>query len=281
MRAIPVNLRTAIVITVVSCASLMAFIWPLLVKVDPAASVTGAPQGANSPVILIVLLPLLLIVVLAEISSNGIDARALAVLTVLSGIGGALRPLGAGLAGIETVFFLVILAGRVYGPGFGFVLGNTTLFASALITGGVGPWLPFQMIAAGWAGLGAGLLPKFITGRWEVAILAAYGGVAGVIFGLMMNLWFWPFAISDSTALSYVPGASVMENLHRLLIFSLATSMGWDIGRAVTNVVLIAVTGTTVLAVLRRASAKAAFDSPGTFDDSPSPQLPASSQLPV
>ena len=81
-------------------------------------------------------------------------------LGVLTAIGAALRPLGAGVAGIETVFFLLVLAGRVYGPGFGFVLGTTTMFASALLTGGVGPWLPFQMLASGWVGLGAGLLPR-------------------------------------------------------------------------------------------------------------------------
>ena len=85
-------------------------------------------------------------------------------LGVLSAIGAALRPLGAGMAGIETVFFLLVLAGRVYGPGFGFVLGTTTLFASALLTGGVGPWLPFQMLAAAWVGLGAGLLPRRVRG---------------------------------------------------------------------------------------------------------------------
>ena len=76
-----------------------------------------------------------------------------------SAIGAALRPLGAGTAGIETVFFLLVLGGRVLGPGFGFVLGCTTLFASALLTGGVGPWLPFQMFGRAWVGLGAGLLP--------------------------------------------------------------------------------------------------------------------------
>ena len=55
-------------------------------------------------------------------------------------MGAALRPLGAGTAGVELVFFLVILSGRVLGAGFGFVLGALTLFASALITSGVGPW---------------------------------------------------------------------------------------------------------------------------------------------
>ena len=56
------------------------------------------------------------------------------------------------------------------------MLGNTTMFASAILTGGVGPWLPFQMLAAGWVGLGAGVLPRRVTGRWEVALLAALRG---------------------------------------------------------------------------------------------------------
>ena len=58
------------------------------------------------------------------------------------------------------MFFLLVLAGRVFGPGFGFVLGCTSLFASALLTAGVGPWLPFQMLGCAWVGLGAGLLPR-------------------------------------------------------------------------------------------------------------------------
>ena len=84
-------------------------------------------------------------------------------LGVLSAINAALRPLGAGIAGIETVFFLLVLAGRVFGPGFGFVLGCTSLFASALLTAGVGPWLPFQMVASAWIGMFAGLLPRRVT----------------------------------------------------------------------------------------------------------------------
>ena len=50
-------------------------------------------------------------------------------------------------------------AGRVFGPGFGFALGCTSLFASAIITGGVGPWMPYQMFGCAWIGLFAGLLP--------------------------------------------------------------------------------------------------------------------------
>ena len=106
-----------------------------------------------------------------------------------------LRGLSAGTGGVELVFFLLILAGRVFGPGFGFVLGVTSLFASALMTAGVGPWLPFQMLVSAWVGMGAGLLPRRVTGRAEIAMLAAYGVVAAYLYGLLMNLSGWPFLL--------------------------------------------------------------------------------------
>src|SRR6266511_2480570 len=132
-------------------------------------------------------------------------------LGVLSAINAALCPLGAGTAGIETVFFLLVLAGRVFGPGFGFPLGSTSLFASALLTAGVGPWLPFQMLAASWVGLGAGLLPRHATGRAEVAMLAVYAAVSAYAYGFCVNIWFWPFSPAADTQRSYVAGAPLSD----------------------------------------------------------------------
>ena len=156
LRTLPVSVRSALVLLLASAAGLAVFVWPLLISPRPDA----AGHTTDAPLIFVLTLPVLVVVVLAEISSGGIDAKALAMLGVLSAVNAALRPLGAGTAGIETVFFLLVLAGRVFGPGFGFVLGSTSLFASALLTAGVGPWLPFQMLAASWVGLGAGLLPR-------------------------------------------------------------------------------------------------------------------------
>ena len=81
---------------------------------------------------------------------------------------GPRRPHDAGTAGIETVFFLLVLAGRVFGPGFGFAPGCTSLFASALLTGAVGPWLPYQIFGSAWIGMLAGLLPP-LRGKAEIA----------------------------------------------------------------------------------------------------------------
>ena len=225
--AVTLRPKSIAAITLVSVAGLIAFGWPLIV--DPGS---GLAHGGDAPLVFALLLPLLLAVVLAEIAEGGLDVKAVALLGVLSAIGAVLRPLGAGTAGVELVFFLLVLAGRVFGAGFGFVLGATTLFASALITGGVGPWLPYQMLGAAWVGLGAGLLPR-ARGRAEIALLAAYGMVAGLAYGWLLNFSFWPFAIGTGTGLSFEAGAPVLENLHRFALFSLATSLGWDLGRAI------------------------------------------------
>jgi energy-coupling factor transport system substrate-specific component len=183
-----------------------------------------------------------------------------ALLGVLAAIGAAVRPLGAGLAGVELVFFVLVLGGRVLGPGFGFVLGATALFASALLTAGVGPWLPYQMVGAAWVGMGAGLLPR-ATGRCELALLALYGSVAGFLYGVLLNLSFWPFSLGSDTSISFVAGDAVVENLRRLLAFSLATSAGWDVGRAITTAAMVLITGPAMLRSLRRAARRASFES--------------------
>jgi energy-coupling factor transport system substrate-specific component len=242
-----------------SALGLAAFGWPLLVAPRSALG-----HGAGAPLVLAVLLVLVLAVVLAQVADGGLDVKAVAMLGVLSAVGAALRPLGAGTAGLETVFFLLVLGGRVFGPGFGFVLGATTLTASALLSGGVGPWLPYQAIAAAWVGLGAGLLPR-AQGRVELALLALYGGVAGLAYGWLLNLSFWPFTAGPGTQLSFDPAAPLLTNLHHFALFCLGTSLGWDLGRAVTNVVLVLVTGRAVRGALRRAARRAAFDARVTF----------------
>lgn len=262
-RLISIGRRPGAVLTVVSLVGLATFCWPLLI--EPA---TGYAASSTAPLVFLAVLPVLVVVVLAELTAGGLDAKALAVLGVLAAVGAALRPLGAGTAGLETVFFLLILGGRVFGPGFGFVLGSTTLFASALITAGVGPWLPYQMLAASWVGLGAGLLPLArARGRWEIAALATYGVVAAYGYGALMNLSSWPYLAGTGTELSYVPGAALADNVHTFVVYTLATSaLGWDTGRAVTNAVIICLVGPAVLAALRRAARRAAFDTPGEFE---------------
>lgn len=256
--AIRIGPRTAAVIVLSALVGLFTFCWPFVLR-------PGSVRSSDlAPMLFGLLLLLVVAVLVAEISEGGIDSKALAMLGVLSAIDAALRPLGAGTAGIEPVFFLLILAGRVFGPGFGFTLGCTSLFASGFITGGIGPSLPYQMFGCAFVGLFAGLLPR-CRGRLEILLLAAYGAVAGVGFGFLLNLSFWPFSVDRGSGTSYLPGASTATNIQRYLAFDGATSFGWDTGRALTNIIAILVVGPTVLAALRRAARKAAFEAPVTF----------------
>jgi energy-coupling factor transport system substrate-specific component len=263
---IPLRLRTSAVLALASLLGLVAFTWPLLVRTSAEGGSMDLAHAADAPWVFVLLLPLLLAVVLAELADGRLDAKAVALLGVLAAVGAALRLPSTGVAGFELVFFLLIPAGRIFGRGFGFVLGALTLFASALITGGVGPWLPFQMLAAAWVGFGAGCLPP-ARGRRELGLLVAYGAVAGLAYGLIMNLWFWPFGAEAGSAIAFVPGAGLADNLGRFWAFHLATSLGWDLPRAITNVVLMLAFGPAVLAALRRVARRAAFGVPVTFID--------------
>ncbi len=262
MRPDPVAVRTGprtrIVMVMASFIGFVAFFWPFVVAPGTFGDATMAPLLFGA------LLALVLAVMIAEVADGGIDAKAIAMLGVLSAVGAALRPLGAGTAGVETIFFALVIAGRVFGPGFGFTLGCTTLFASALITGGVGPWMPYQMFGCAWVGLLAGLLPP-MSGRREVFMLAAYASFSGYLFGFLLNLSFWPFYVDPSSTLAYLPGAPFAINLHRYLAFDATTSLGWDTGRAVTNFVFVMVLGRAMLNTFRRAARRAAFEAPVTF----------------
>jgi energy-coupling factor transport system substrate-specific component len=249
-RAVPLSRRSALVLVAASVAGLMMLVWPLLVR-RPAGETMGPPF------VFLLLLPVVIVVVLTEVTEGGVDPRVLAVLGVLSAITAVLRGVSPGTGGVELVFFVLILAGRVFGPGFGFVLGCTALFTSALLTGGVGPWLPYQMLCSAWVGMGAGFLPRRVTGRAEILMLASYGVVAAYAYGLLLNLSSWPFvlgiAVPGHTGLAFVPGDPLVANLHRFLVYTLLTSTGsFDTGRAITNAAAIVLLGPAVLASLRR-----------------------------
>jgi energy-coupling factor transport system substrate-specific component len=257
--AIRLRPRATVAIAMASFLGFVAFLWPFVVA-------PGAFSSTETPPLMFgALLALVLAVVFAEVADGGIDAKALAMLGVLSAINAALRPLGAGTAGIETVFFILVLAGRVFGAGFGFALGCTSLFASALLTAGVGPWMPYQMFGCAWVGMFAGLLPP-LRGKAEILMLAAYGAVSGYLFGFMLNLSFWPFSLDPSSSIAYRPGLSFVEQWHRYLLFDATTSLGWDTGRAITNVLAILIAGPAALAAFRRAARRANFQPDVTFE---------------
>jgi energy-coupling factor transport system substrate-specific component len=265
VQAIRFHTGATLALVLASVVTLGAFGWPFVF--EPAGGVEASSHGTDAPWIFVLILPLLAAIVLAELNAGGIDAKAIALLGMLASVGGALRALAPGIAGLEPSFAVIMLGGRVFGRGFGFVQGCLTLFVGALLTGGVGPWLPFQMMAAGWVGFVAGCLPR-VRGRLEVLMMAVFGFVLGVVYGAMMNLWFWPFG-HYGHAISFEAGASPAANLAHYARYYVTTSVVWDLGRGICTFLLLLLTGRPLLRALRRVSRLANFEAVATFEEAP------------
>jgi energy-coupling factor transport system substrate-specific component len=241
----PRGFLTRIPFLALSLLGIGAFLYPFVVRPTPG-DVIGMAHADDAPLVFFLLIGLGLVAVLVDLEARRLDAKTVALLGVLSAINAVLR-LVPGPAGFAAVFFLPILCGYAYGGDFGLLLGVFSLFISALITGGVGPWLPYQMFATGWVGLSAGWLPRLQ--RWpraEVLTLAGFGFAWGMLFGAIMNLWFWPYLDPGAAA----GGAG--DAIQRYAIFYGLTSAWWDLGRAGGNALLILLFGAPILRLLYR-----------------------------
>ncbi|MGY3319605.1 ATP-binding cassette domain-containing protein [Arthrobacter sp. TE12232] len=227
--------------------ALAAFCWPLLAAALPEDAAAALPYAA------LAIAPLAAVAVVVSLDGSVRSAHTVALLGVLAAIGSAVRVASTGVGGVEAVFILLILAGRAFGARFGLLLGAATIAVSSVLWGGIGPWSPFQIFACAWVGAGAGLLPRRVRGKAELWMLCGYGALASYAFGLLTNLWFWPFAVGAGTGISYVPGAPLATNLSSFLLYTLLTSTaGWDTLRAITTIIGITLVGRAILAALRR-----------------------------
>jgi energy-coupling factor transport system substrate-specific component len=231
----------------------------------------GGMRSAELPLLMTLLLALCLLVLLYEvqgqtlIASGPPPATVIALLGVLVAINSALRFIETavpGPGGFTPLFFLIILSGYVFGARFGFLMGALSMLVSALVTGGVGPWLPNQMFTAGWVGMSAALLRVLIPRctisqgdarrlRQIVLLLAAFGFIWGFLYGGIMNLWQWPF-MAGPQAQSWQAGQGFWAAVQHYAVFYLATSLVWDTIAALGNLLIILAFGAPALRALRR-----------------------------
>jgi energy-coupling factor transport system substrate-specific component len=243
----------------------LAFLYPFFL---PVSAQTSDPMGAghsqDAPLLTVALVALSLVALLIELQGQAISAKTVAMLGVLVAITSVLRfaevviPVAGGFS---PVFAPIIIVGYVFGGRFGFMMGTFTLLVSALVTGGVGPWLPYQMYAAGWVGMSAGWLRGLVKSasrgtqpvgtRWEVLLLSGAGFIWGLLFGAIMNIFFWPLATGPADQ-TWSPGIGLGETLARYGVFYLATSLAWDLARAIGNAALILLLGAPVVRALAR-----------------------------
>ena len=257
-----------------SVSGLLVLLYPFFLPSISLQSGFSKFRAGEMPAMMTLLMGLCLMVLLIESQGPMMNTKLIALLGVLVAINSALRFIETaipGPGGFTPIFFLIILVGYVFGGRVGFLMGALTILVSALVTGGVGPWLPGQMFTAGWVGMSTPLLrpivQRLITQRHlssttsinpEIIVLATFGLLWGFLYGAIMNLWQWPF-IMGPQGQSWAAGLGFNDTLQRYMAFYLVTSLVWDAIAATGNVLLIVAFGAPALRALRRFKQRFAF----------------------
>jgi energy-coupling factor transport system substrate-specific component len=272
----PATTRENATLLAVSLAGILAFGLPFIVSALPGASRASSGRTVDASLLLALVVGGSLVIALGEVAKGpaaGSLSRAIALLGALVAIDATLRLIPSFL-GASPIFALIVLVGFVFGPRFGFVMGALTLLLSAAITAGVGPWLPFQMLCAGWVGLAAGVLPHRESPRAPLATLALFGAAAGFGYGALMNLYSWPFAAPGAdvdAGLYWTPALSLADAITRYAAFYMTTSFVHDASRAAANSVLILLAGGPVFRLLQRYRTRASWATSAANEDAPDP----------
>lgn len=249
----------------VSLIGAAGFLYPFFLPALAEVGARPARGGIELPLLFtgLGLACLLLVLVLLQgrppLGGQG-ASKLIALLGVLVALDATLRLIPTVL-GASPIFLLIILVGFSFGAEFGFLMGALTLLVSALITGGLGPWLPYQMLGAGWIGMTAGWLPHSAEpgSRRTILTLALFGALWGFLYGAILNLTEWPYAapgLQEQVGYYWAPGLSLGETLAAYARFYLTTSLVYDSFRAIANVVLVLALGRPVLRLLARYRAR-------------------------
>ncbi len=242
--------RPVVVYVLMTLLGVAAFLYPFWL---PGNSLPNDAHAGDAPLVAALAAVLVVVAVSLEVRRRTMTGATVAILGVLAASAGLLRLLDLPGGG-NGIFFLIVLAGAAFGPRFGFLLGLCAMAVGAIVTGGIGPWLPFQMLVLAWIGAGAGYLGRAtarLGPRVELVALAAYGWGCGFAYGAIMNLWFWPFQQGNGS-LEWHPGLTFTETLQHYWSFYVATSFGWDAAGALANAAIILLIGGAVLRSLRR-----------------------------
>lgn len=171
-------------------SGMLVLLYPFFLPVILRQTGFGMMRTGEMPLMMTFLLGLCLVALLFEAQGQMVNTKLVALLGILVAINSALRFIETaipGPGGFTPIFFLIILVGYVFGGRAGFLMGALTLLVSALVTGGVGPWLPAQMFTAGWVGMSVIILRPLVNviGKESAGILLKQSD------GNLPAGWFW------------------------------------------------------------------------------------------
>ena len=124
---------------------------------------------------------------------------------------------------IQPCTALIILTGLSLGPFCGGATGALTAFVSNILLG-QGPWTPFQMLAWGLIGVGAGYMGK---NKLTSSLTAT------CVYGVMSAFFY--SVLTDFSSLYYTLGSVTLRDFGLMLL----TGLSFNISHAVCNVIFI------------------------------------------
>ena len=248
-------------IAVISIAGVILFVWPFLgLGLPPEVPALAGTLGAVASLALM------------EAGARRLDSGRLALLAALAAIDAALRlVLVNGVGGFSPSFFLVICAGFEFGASYGFLVGAFSLLVSALVTGGIGPWLPYETFAVGWVGASSGVAGSivrrfapgrrgWVPGRLDIAVLVGVAIATGFAYGALTDIWGWVAFYRGVANIGWTPGLPAGETLAQFARYYAVTSLGWDAFRAAGDALAVVALGTPVLMALGRLRARLGYE---------------------
>ncbi len=178
-----------------------------------------------------------------------------------------------GGAGIEPVYALPLLAGAALGAPAGFLTGAVAALCSSVALGLVDTPLVGQILVWGLWGAVGGLLRAWRPAvAWLAAVVVSLP--MGFITGLALNITGWPGERSAITG-GFLPGLPPLAAAQRLIDYTLATSLAFDLTRAVVNALIVLVIGLPVLRALRHVFGARIPMLPGPTEPPPPAVAPA------
>ena len=169
-------------------------------------------------------------------------SRQIVPIAVISAAAVVGRWIFAFIPSVQPATALIIIAGCLFGPTEGFITGSVVAIVSNMLLG-QGPFTPWQMLCWGLCGAVGGLLYRGKLGAFFKlpAGIAAYGFVAGILYGQIMNLQFF-LGYTDKSVTS---------------LFAAATaSIPTDLMHAVSNAVVLALTFSPMRKIFERIKVK-------------------------
>ena len=263
-------------IAAVSIAGLALFLWPFL----------GLGLSPELPALVVTIAAVASLAIM-EVGARRLDSGRLALLAALAAIDAALRlAMVNGVAGFSPIFLLVLAAGYEFGPSYGFLVGSFSLLVSAVVTGGVGPWLPYETFAVGWVGLSAGVAGSvvrrvrparrsWLPSRLDIGVLAVVAVLTGFAYGALTDVYGWVAFYRGVENVGWIPGLSPGATLAQFGRYYALTSFAWDSFRAVGDTIAVVAFGTPILMALGRLRARLGYEIVEAPDDCASHAEPA------